>query len=120
MLAELDAHQSLTGMGAATPVPEPFSGQVIILVVNKRDEWVDIQNTGNYAVDLQGWSLVSERDHQDCPLSGTIDAGQTLRIYPMDPQGAGYSCGYTSPIWYNSQADTAVLYDAQGIEISKK
>jgi len=88
--------------------------------VNKREEWVDIKNMGNSDVDLAGWNLVSERGHQECPLSGIIKAGETLRIWSMTAQGDGYSCGYGSPIWNNSESDPAVLYNAQGVEVSRK
>jgi micrococcal nuclease len=118
--AEVAAQQASIGMWASTPTPEPYSGQLIILTVNKREEWVDIQNVGDYAVDLAGWNLVSERGGQGCPLSGILQAGQVLRIWAMAAQGPGYSCGYNSPIWNNSESDPAVLYNAQGIEVSRK
>jgi endonuclease YncB( thermonuclease family) len=118
--AEEGARLAKIGMWVATPTPQPFAGQVIILSVNKRQEWADIQNVGDYPVDLNGWNLVSERGHQECPLSGILAAGEILRIWSMQPQGAGYSCGYTSPIWNNSEPDPAVLYNAQAIEVSRK
>ena len=118
--AELAAKQAKLGLWAPTPTPEPYAGQVVILTVNKREEWVDIQNVGDYEVDLAGWNLVSERGEQGCPLSGTLGAGQTLRIWAMAAQGPGFSCGYNSPIWNNSESDPAVLYNAQGVEVSRK
>ncbi len=118
--AEQDARQASVGLWAPSPSLEPSAGQVIILEVNKREEWVDIQNVGDYDVDLAGWILVSERGQQECPLSGTLTAGETLRIWAMQPQGPGLSCGYNSPIWNNSEPDPAVLYNAQGVEVSRK
>jgi Staphylococcal nuclease homologue/Lamin Tail Domain len=118
--AEEIARQAFQGIWAATPTPNPSSGLVVILAVNKREEWVDIQNTGSYEVDLAGWNLVSERGRQECPLSGILKAADTLRVWAMTAQGDGYSCGYTSPIWNNSELDPAVLYNAQGIEVSRK
>ncbi|HSB66009.1 MAG TPA: thermonuclease family protein [Anaerolineales bacterium] len=118
--AEQEALLARSGMWAATPTPVPYSGQVIILAVNKREEWVDIQNVGDYDVDLAGWNLVSERGGQDCPLTGILQAGQVLRIWAMAAQGPGFSCGYDTPIWNNSQTDPAVLYNAQGVEASRK
>ena len=100
--------------------PNHQAPNVIIVTVNKRDEWVDIKNVGEIDVDLAGWNLVSERGNQDCPLSGIIKAGETLRIWSWPLKEAGYSCGYGSPIWNNSETDPAVLYNAQGVEVSRK
>lgn len=118
--AEEEARLASRGMWTATQTPDPSSGRVTILAVNKKAEWVEIQNVGHIDVDLSGWNLVSERGHQDCPLSGTIKAGEVWRIWSMQAQGAGYSCGYSSPIWNNSEPDPAVLYNAQGAEVSRK
>lgn len=118
--AELEARQDLAGIWVVTPTPEPSAAQVIILAVDKREEWVDIQNVGNSDVDLAGWDLVSERGNQDCPLSGVIKAGETIRIWAMAAQGDGFSCGYSSNIWNNSESDPAVLYNAQGVEVGRK
>jgi endonuclease YncB( thermonuclease family) len=118
--AESAARESFAGIWAATQTPEASASQVIILAINKREEWVDIKNTGNSNVDLTGWNLVSERGHQECLLSGMIGVGETLRIWSGTAQGAGYSCGYGSPIWNNSESDPAVLYNAQGVEVSRK
>ena len=119
-LAEDEARTSQIGMWFATQTPEPSAPKIIIVAMNKREEWVDIQNVGNSDVDLSGWNLVSEKGNQDCPLSGIIKAGETLRIWAMAAQGPGYSCGYNTNIWNNSEPDPAVLYNEQGIEVSRK
>jgi len=118
--AEETARQVFLGMWAPTPTPDPSAGQVIILTVNKREEWVDIQNVSNIDIDLTGWNLVSERGGQDCRLSGVLKSGDVLRVWAMSAQGDGYSCGYNSPIWNNSEQDPAVLFNAQGVEVSRK
>ncbi len=118
--AEAEARAAQLGIWVATPTPIASDPQIIIVTVNKREEWVDIQNMGNSDVDLAGWNLVSERGNQDCPLSGTIEAGETLRIWAMTAQGPGYSCGYTTNIWNNSESDPAVLYNSQRVEVSRK
>ena len=114
------ARAGLVGMWVITPTPEASAAQVIIVEVNKREEWVDIQNVGNSNADLTGWNLVSERGHQECPLSGVIRAGETLRIWAMAAQGPGFSCGYNTTIWNNSEPDPAVLYNAEGVEVYRK
>jgi endonuclease YncB( thermonuclease family) len=118
--AESAARTGFAGIWTATQTPESSAPQVIVLAVNKREEWVDIKNVGESDVDLAGWNLVSERGHQECPLSGKLGVGEILRIWAGTTQGAGFSCGYASPIWNNSESDPAVLYNAQGVEVSRK
>jgi endonuclease YncB( thermonuclease family) len=118
--AESQTRASLIGIWQATQTPEASAAQVVIVTVDKRAEYVDIQNIGSFDVDLTGWNLVSERGRQECPLSGMLRAGETLRIWSMTAQGAGLSCGYSSPIWNNSEKDPAVLYNPQGVEVSRK
>jgi hypothetical protein len=88
--------------------------------VDKKEEYVDIQNMGSSDVDLEGWNLVSERGHQECYLAGIIKASEILRIWSGESKEIGFSCGYNSPIWNNSEPDPAVLYNAQGVEVSRK
>jgi endonuclease YncB( thermonuclease family) len=118
--AQYGAKMALLGMWTATQTPEPKAPEVVIITVDKRAEYVDIQNIGINAVDLSGWNLVSERGHQECPLSGVIGAGEVLRVWSMNTQAGGFSCGYNSPIWNNSEDDPAVLYNPQGLEVSRK
>jgi endonuclease YncB( thermonuclease family) len=120
LMAENEAKTNQSGMWVATQTPRPSSPQIIILTVNKKEEWVDIQNTGYIDVDLAGWNLVSERGNQDCPLSGIIRSGEILRIWAMAAEGPGFSCGYKTNIWNNSEPDPAVLYNPQGEEVSRK
>jgi endonuclease YncB( thermonuclease family) len=118
--AEKEARAAMIGLWIATPTPIASNPQIIIVTVNKREEWVDIQNVGASDVDLAGWNLVSERGNQDCRLSGVITMGEKLRIWAMATQGSGFSCGYNTNIWNNSETDPAVLYNAQGVEVSRK
>ena len=109
-----------------TPVPPepppPGEAQVVIVAVDKRAEYVDIQNIGGAPQDLTGWHLLSERGSQDCPLSGVIQPGEVLRIWAMseDADKGGFNCGFDTNIWNNSKSDPAVLYDATGREVDRK
>ena len=118
--AQTEAQASLVGLWVPTSTPAPSAPIVEIIDVNKRDEYVDIQNMGNGDVNLSGWLLVSEKGNQSCPLSGTLKAGETLRIWAMESQGDGFSCGFNTNIWNNSEPDPAVLYNPHGIEVSRK
>jgi endonuclease/exonuclease/phosphatase family metal-dependent hydrolase len=111
----------LTPTRQATPQPSPTTTQqrsLMIIGVNKRDEYVDVANQGSTVVDLAGWVLRSEKGHQDCPLRGTLAPGQTLRIWAMSGQG-GYSCRFGSAIWNNNDRDPAVLLEPGGSEVSR-
>ncbi|MFO7681694.1 MAG: thermonuclease family protein [Chloroflexota bacterium] len=108
------------------PAPQPTeppapSGTVVIVGVNKRDEFVDISNQSGSDVELAGWVLVSEKGNQRCNLGGVIATGQTLRIWALasDAGQGGYNCGFGSPIWNNSEPDPAVLYNPAGQEVSR-
>ena len=107
---------------AEPPTAEPAPGQVIIINVNKQDEYVDIQNIGGQPQDLSGWTLLSEKGAQSCALGGVLQPGQVLRIWAMaqDADKGGYNCGFGSNIWNNSESDPAVLFDANGNEVSRK
>ncbi len=59
--AEQEALASRTGLWEATQIPGPSSSQVMIVSVDKKVEYVDIQNLGSADIDLAGWNLVSER-----------------------------------------------------------
>ena len=59
--AEQEAQAAQAGIWVATATPEASAAEVIIIAVNKRDEYVDLQNIGDTDVDLSGWNLISER-----------------------------------------------------------
>jgi micrococcal nuclease len=121
---ELPPAPTISGMPAATPPgPEPSSaaGILAIILVDKIVEFVDIRNESGEAVNLAGWMLRSERGMQDCYLAGAIQPGEVLRIWAMAsdaPQG-GYNCGFSGPIWNNSEPDPAVLFDPAGVEVGR-
>jgi len=102
--------------GLAAPIDTGSTIQIID--VNKRDEYVDIQNQGSASIDLSGWRLVSEKGNQECALGGTIQATETLRVWSQSGDG-GYSCQFGTTIWNNSDSDPAVLYDPSGNEVSR-
>jgi micrococcal nuclease len=121
--AENNAKSSGLGLWAATATQaalstqSPSGGSLEIVAVNKQAEYVDIKNGSSASVDLTGWILVSEKGSQTCALGGTIQPGQTLRVWAGS--GEGFSCGFGKPIWNNSEPDPAVLYNPQHAEISR-
>jgi len=98
------------------------TGSLIIIGVNKQAEYVDIRNDGGASVDLNGWTLRSEKGPQDCALGGVIGPGETLRIWAMAESAGqgGFNCGFGSNIWNNSESDPAVLINPSGQEVSRR
>lgn len=101
------------------PPPVPTSSaSVQIVLVDKPREFVDIQNRTNAAVDLRGWRLVSETGNQSCPLRGTLQPNDVLRIWARRGE-PGIDCRFDFNIWNDNTPDAAVLYNAQGEEVSR-
>ena len=100
------------------PATAASSGTVLIAAVNKAMEYVDLQNLGNAPVDLLGWRLISETGSQSCMLSGVLQPNEVLRVWARKGD-SGFSCGYSFNIWNDNQSDPAVLYNAQGEEVSR-
>jgi hypothetical protein len=97
----------------ATSIPS-----VTIIHVNKTEEYVEIRNRTNAAVNLRGWRLISEVGNQSCALRGTLDPDEVLRIWARRGQ-PGFDCRLGSNIWDDNSPDPAVLYNAQGEEVSR-
>jgi len=102
-----------------TPTGETPNPVLVIIGVNKAAEYVDIQNQGNVDVDLKGWLLVSEKGSHSAAGCGIIKVGETLRIWAMKTDEPGFSCGFSTNIWNNSEPDPAVLYNPAGVEVSR-
>ncbi len=103
------------------PTP-PAPAQVVIIAVDDVEEYVDLQNVGNSPQDLTGWRLLSERDGQSCTFEGvTMQPGESLRVWALlaDSTRVGYNCGFAQNIWSNTEPDAAVLFNPEGIEVSR-
>ena len=91
---------------------------VEIITVNKPMEYVEIQNFSQADVNLRGWRLISETGDQSCNLRGTLSPNEVLRIWSR--RGSpGFDCRLGNDIWLDAAADPAVLYNAQGEEVSR-
>lgn len=121
---EQEAREAQLGLWEPTPTPPPTatsapSGTPVIRIVavDKRAEYVDIQNSGGRAQDLTGWELVSEKGDQHCRIERLVlEPGATVRVWARaeDQAQGGYNCGFGTNIWNNSESDPAALYDAAG------
>jgi hypothetical protein len=121
---------TVTSIPSATASPVPTAtnapptatatsvSSVEIIAVNKRAEYVEIQNVSQTPVNLLGWRLVSETGNQSCDLSGTLAPNEVLRIWAR--RGSpGFDCRFRNDIWRDNVADPAVLYNSQGEEVSR-
>jgi hypothetical protein len=88
------------------------------------DEYVEITNLGSESVDLKGWVLkdISEGYPSLTFPSYVLQPDKSVRVYTNEihPEYGGFSFGSGKAVWNNSSPDTAVLYDAQGQEVSRK
>jgi hypothetical protein len=109
---------TLTASQTLPPPTVVVVGSVQIATVDKAQEFVDIQNGSNVPVDLSGWKLVSETGNQSCTLRGLLQPNETLRVW-SGKGDSGLSCQFPFNIWNDNQSDPAVLFNAQGQEISR-
>jgi hypothetical protein len=96
---------------------------VTIYRIDKVAEWVEIKNGGGADQDLTGWTLVSERGSQKCPLpSIPLESGHVLRIwtFPADAGPDDADCGMETPMWEDDVLDPAVLYDDMDVEVDRE
>ena len=132
-----EAREAGRGLWAATtkpaPTPTPVAGsdvQITYIFYDgvvprvESDEYVAIKNLGDTPQDLAGWVLkdISEGYPSFTFPSYVLASGQSIRVYTNEihPEYGGFSFDYGKAIWNNSDPDTAVLYNAQGQEVSRK
>lgn len=121
------------------PEPSPGEGETSLPLSNvqitrifydgvvprvESDEYVEIKNLGQEAQNLLGWKLVDISDGYPEFLfsSYVLDPGATIRVYTNEihPEWGGFSFHYGRAVWSNKDPDTAVLYNSQGQEVSRK
>ncbi len=88
------------------------------------DEYVEIVNFSDNPQELTGWILT---DITDGYPSFTfpryiLEPGAVIRVYTgeIHPEWSSFSFDYGKPIWNNETPDTAALFDAQGVEVSRQ
>ena len=113
----------------ATRLPGPVEGVAIQCIWfdgevrrTEADEYVQIVNSAGQTVDLEGWRLEDIADGRptyEFPAFG-LSPGQTVRVYTnqVHQQWGGFSFGYGTSIWSNTDPDTAGLFDSGGNLVS--
>jgi hypothetical protein len=116
---------------------------------NEPDEYVAIKNESDLWQDIRGWTLVNETkglpsftfpefynavpayyttyynglSNQIQPLPCLLGPRQMVLVYTdeFDSETGGFHFNYGhGDIWNNESPDTAVLYNAEGVEVSRK
>lgn len=85
---------------------------------NLNDEWVELINPGDTAVDLTGWSVKDESatHRYHFPDAFSLGKGQTVRLHTgcgEDAASSLYWCNQVSAVWNNS-GDTVFVLDHNG------
>ncbi|MEM7028191.1 MAG: thermonuclease family protein [Chloroflexota bacterium] len=136
---EREAQAVGRGIWGVAPTPPPTAtiaapvvrgGQVIISRINydgivkrvESDEYAEITNVGNEAVNLAGWRLDADDPNQVFTFPDfLLAAGQSCRVYTNEihPESCGFSFGIGRAIWAN-KGDCGHLFNASGQEVSTK
>ena len=88
------------------------------------DEYVEITNLGDEPQDLAGWLLIdySEGYPSFTFPSCTLAPDESIRVYTNEahPEWGGFSFGYGTAIWNNTDPDITALYNVEGQKVSIK
>ncbi len=88
------------------------------------DEYVEITNLGGASQNLYNWSLKDLNEESPVFIfpSYILAPSESIRVYTNEihPEYGGFSFNYGRAVWNNSAPDTAVLYNAEGQEMSRK
>jgi hypothetical protein len=90
---------------------------------NEADEYVEIQNWQDIPMDVTGWVLKNINNGATFRFpSCVLQPYEIVRVYTNEihPEFGSFSFESDRAIWDNKSSNTAVLYDAQGREISRR
>lgn len=135
---EKEARANLVGLWAVDtgtrseeipPQPTSATSQVVIKYIFydgvvrqvESDEYAEITNQGDTAVQLDNWRLNAGAPGQDFIFPNfELQPGQTCRVYTNEvhPETCGFSFNSPQALWKNT-GDCGYLYNATGEEVSK-
>jgi competence protein ComEC len=94
---------------------------VMIVSASWVDEWVEIENYGEAAQDLTGWTIQDLQEHVfDFPEGFVLAPGGTVTVHTGvgDDTASDLYWGMGNPIW-NNDDDVATLMDDEGNIVSQ-
>jgi len=99
-----------------TEAQEEKGGQVEIVALDKRAEYVTIENVGKTSIDISGWIVISVKGQQrfTFPDGYVLEAGQQCKLTSGDLKGTADFTMANTTIWNNSSSDPAELYNNSG------
>jgi hypothetical protein len=118
----LDALISSGDIDAETGIQLKETDSLVkIVLIDKRAEYVKIQNLGIKAVDMTGWTMVSEKGLQTFvfPQDYILQVGQTCTLTSGDLKNTGDFTMSIETIWNNYEPDDGYLLDNNGEEVSR-
>lgn len=120
-----------TATMTVTPEPTPLPPVRIHFIdwegrieFTEADEYVSIKNYGDEPLNLERWELVDLTDGEPSYIFPfyVLHGGNTTRVYTNQykDEWGGHSFYWPEPVWNNTVADTAALYNAQGEMVSTR
>jgi len=89
---------------------------------NRNDEYVVFSNAGSEDLDLSGWTVHDEADHEyTFPDGTTLGPNETLTLHTGSGEDGGgdYYWGQGSPVW-NNGGDTVIVQNESGSVIIER
>jgi hypothetical protein len=104
-----------------TEIQEDQDSQVEIVALDKRAEYVTIENKGTNDIDISGWMIISVKGQQrfTFPSGYILEAGQQCKLTSGDLKDTGDFTMANTTIWNNSSSDPAELYNDNGVLIDR-
>ena len=110
----------------ATPTPTAASQrkagpQIVIVQVDKGEEWIELKNAGTQDQDMGGWRVLSILGAQEYTFEGhtVLEPGASIRLWSgaraeEEAKEKGGLVWTKKNVWNNSESDPAELYNASG------
>ena len=104
-----------------TRTPTPTPGINIVTIdydpPNALDEYIEIENTSNSSVDMDGWWIKEDTDgyRYDFPANYTLGGDKSVKVWTRTGNNTSSNLymGRSEPFWSDNQ-DTAYLRDDNG------
>lgn len=98
---------------------EGMGSSIVIVELDKRAEYVLIQNKSSEAVDLSGWRIESTDGGQEFtfPVQAILEGGGFFKVTSGRIAAEGDFMMAKGHVWDNEHKDSARLIDSSGVEV---